>query len=477
MSLRAIDIASWQEGIVPSRVDCDVVIVKATGGTWYENPFFEEWADDALASGKRLAIYHYAVESQDDPDPRAEAEFFLDHVRRYRGRFVPALDWEADAMALPQEWALEWMRAVEDELGATPVFYAYASHLNSADYSKVAERYPLWMASYLSRYEGAGWVDDPRNTWDLGSWDRMLMYQYTSTGRVAGYDDDLDLSVFYGTGADWDGLCGGGADMGRRDEILDALRSQLGEDYYSMNYGASEGFGGVGTNYVGAGWGCAELASFAYNTTIGTDYVGSTWNFYGDALGQGTNQGVGEFYFVDDPEPGDIVCYINSGHNGSDYDDCGHVAVYVGDGMVIGARGIGKPTGGYYLNIGVQETSIELQSLGGGWRYIRCTRLDGEQPEHEGQKTEGNGERNMLACIISIDDDHHGYKTGMQVLWTPMGFEYINHPDSISLLDEMSVYYTGKPLMRVHSGHDHPWVARLEQVTIGDGAKTKGTVR
>lgn len=208
MSLRAIDIASWQQGIVPSRVDCDAVVVKATGGTWYENPFFEEWVEDVLASNRPLAIYHYAVESVRWRSAAEEAEYFLQHVRKYKGRFIPVLDWEDDAMELPQEWALEWMQIVERELGATPVFYAYASHLNSKDYSKVAARYPLWMASYLTRYEGAGWVDDPRNTWDFGSWDSMLMYQYTSTGYVDGYDRDLDLNIFYGTREDWEAMCG-----------------------------------------------------------------------------------------------------------------------------------------------------------------------------------------------------------------------------------------------------------------------------
>lgn len=207
MSLRVIDIASWQQGIVPSRVDCDAVIVKATGGTWYENPYFEQWVDDVLASGRPLGIYHYAVESVRWKSAAEEAEYFLQHVRRYKGKFVPVLDWESDAMELPQEWALEWMQIVERELGSKPIFYAYASHLNSKDYSKVAARYPLWMASYLNRYDGAGWVDDPRNTWDFGSWDSMLMYQYTSTGNIEGYGRDLDLSVFYGSRSDWERMC------------------------------------------------------------------------------------------------------------------------------------------------------------------------------------------------------------------------------------------------------------------------------
>lgn len=263
--------------------------------------------------------------------------------------------------------------------------------------------------------------------------------------------------------------------MSLRDDIVEAMRGIIGESYYSMNYGAEDGFGGIGTHYVGEGFGCAQSTSYAYNTVLSTRYLGSVYNFAGDALGQSVNQGGGEFYFVDEPEAGDSVIYIAAGHNGEDYSDYGHIALYVGDGLVVGAMGRGTPYSGNYLNIGISETTVAGQSIGGGWRYIRCSRLDESEPEHE-EKTEENGE-GMLACIISIDDDHSGYKKGMQVLWTPMGFEYINHPDSISLLDEMSEYYTGKPLMRVHSGHDHPWVERLEQVTIGDGAKTKGTVR
>lgn len=210
MSLRAIDIASWQAGISPRMVDCDIVIVKATGGTWYENPHFEQWCDETLASGKLLGIYHYARESEDNPVASAEARYFLDHVRKYAGRFVPVLDWENEALELPQEWAREWLDIVAGETGATPWFYAYASNLNSTDYSLLT-KYPLWMASYLTRYEGAGWVDDPRNTWETGDWAEMGMYQYTSTGRVDGYGADLDLSVFYGSREDWMRLCGGEA--------------------------------------------------------------------------------------------------------------------------------------------------------------------------------------------------------------------------------------------------------------------------
>ena len=33
------------------------------------------------------------------------------------------------------------------------------------------------------------------------------MFQYASTGRIAGYSGNLDLNIFYGTKADWKALC------------------------------------------------------------------------------------------------------------------------------------------------------------------------------------------------------------------------------------------------------------------------------
>lgn len=200
--LRAVDISSWQAGISPSALDCDIVIIKATGGTDYENPYWRQWADETLASGKLLGLYHFACERGSAGSAHEEAEHFLAAVAPYEGCFVPILDWESDALQMPVSWAQEWLDRVYAETGSTPMFYGYANNVNSTDYSAIT-RYPLWMASYLFRYDGAGWVDDPLNTWGTGNWDAMSMYQYTSTGYISGYDSRLDLSIYYGSEADW----------------------------------------------------------------------------------------------------------------------------------------------------------------------------------------------------------------------------------------------------------------------------------
>lgn len=209
--LHIVDIASWQEGINISAVDANGFIIKVTGGTHYVNPFWRRWAEEVLANGKLLGLYHYAVESEDGPNAKAEAEYFLRQVADFKGRFIPVLDWEADALSLPASWARTWLDIVAKETGALPWFYGYASNVNNTDYSAVAEKYPLWMASYLNKYDGVGWVDNPDQTWGTGSWNSLIAYQYTSTGRVNGYNGRLDLNIAYCTPTQWQGMCGGKA--------------------------------------------------------------------------------------------------------------------------------------------------------------------------------------------------------------------------------------------------------------------------
>lgn len=160
-----------------------------------------------------------------------------------------------------------------------------------------------------------------------------------------------------------------------RERLLEVARSQLGVRYWSMHTGPR----GSGSE----GWGCAMFCAWCYRQVLGTDYYGSCWNFAGDALGQSVNQGGGEWRFIgaDEALPGDCVLYCASGHTGTDYDDYGHIAMYVGDGRVIGAMGRGVPGAADYLNIGIKETNTAGQSIGGIMRFIRCTRLDGASEE------------------------------------------------------------------------------------------------
>lgn len=202
-----IDIASHQSGIDLVAVPGDFAIVKATGGTGYLNPDFDDQIRSAQAAGKRLGIYHYARERGYEGSAAAEAAYFLKRFAPFKGKAVPCLDWEADALYLPVAWAREWLDIVARETGATPFFYTGASYVNSTNCS-VLTKYPLWKASYLSRYAGGGYADWPEDVWSDGDWPSKKIYQYTSEGRLAGWGSNLDLNKFYGLLSEWDGYCG-----------------------------------------------------------------------------------------------------------------------------------------------------------------------------------------------------------------------------------------------------------------------------
>ena len=218
--MNGIDISNWQAGIDVASTAAEFVIVKATGGTGYVSPSFRKQADAVLTAGKLLGVYHFANDDGDHP-AKDEAAHFLAHFAPYKGKAVPVLDMEGGALDRGQRWASEWLSTVAEATGATPFFYTGASAANGMDWSAIAQ-YPLWKASYLTRYAEGGFVDDPTDTWGSGAWGKTTVYQYTSQGRIAGYDGYLDLNVFYGTRSDWKRYAGGA--MGQINKFCDAMR-------------------------------------------------------------------------------------------------------------------------------------------------------------------------------------------------------------------------------------------------------------
>lgn len=91
MTLNGIDIASHQAGLNCATIPADFIIVKISQGTKYVNPLWDKWAGQILNSGKKLGFYHYASGG----DPIAEANYFWTYAKKYAGRAVFFLDWEA----------------------------------------------------------------------------------------------------------------------------------------------------------------------------------------------------------------------------------------------------------------------------------------------------------------------------------------------------------------------------------------------
>jgi GH25 family lysozyme M1 (1,4-beta-N-acetylmuramidase) len=206
--MQGIDISSWQAGLDLNQVPFDFVIVKATGGTHYVNPYCDSWVQQAKEMGKPFAFYHFASEGSYQ-SPEAEAEYFVRNTENYFGQGIPILDFEdPNTLGMGVSWAKPFLDRVVELTDVNPLFYVYKSHLQSYDYSAISGKNGLWYAQYAN-YDRTGYQTDPwTDGGGLGSWDFAAMFQYTSSGLLGTYQGNLDLSVFYGNEATWNAYAG-----------------------------------------------------------------------------------------------------------------------------------------------------------------------------------------------------------------------------------------------------------------------------
>ena len=216
--MHGIDIASHQTGIDLSKVPCDFVICKATGGTGYISPDFKRQVEQALAEGKCVGAYHFALDGFTGTTPEREAQHFLNVVEPYLGKVILALDWEAKAVKLGAGWAKRWLDYVYDKTGIRAMIYMSKGTANTKVWAEVAKNHPLWVAQYAistdKNYKPGytpvrGYLSDPPGEKSVGPWKKdITIRQYTSMGFLDGYPRRLDLNIAYIDRSGWDKLCG-----------------------------------------------------------------------------------------------------------------------------------------------------------------------------------------------------------------------------------------------------------------------------
>ncbi len=207
MTLYGFDVSSAQRGLDVGTLPADYVIIKCTGGIGYLNPFFQQQLASAKSAGMRTALYHYAGDY--NPGSAAqEAEWYLQNALPYLdGTVIPILDWEegGNPNVDNDSYALEFCNRVRDSSGINPMAYADMAHI-----FHLAPCYnsgvPIWVAAYTLGYTRIDGYTVPQgpigNTYGIVP----VMWQFTSSGYLPGWDRGLDLNIFYGDGAAWDQL-------------------------------------------------------------------------------------------------------------------------------------------------------------------------------------------------------------------------------------------------------------------------------
>lgn len=203
--MNGIDISEYQRNINLSLVACDFVIIKATEGKTYSDPYFFQHIENAKRLGKLLGFYHFA--RPENNTAHDEVLNFLDSVRPYLGKGIPFLDWESIAK-YNVTWAKNWLDEFFSLTGIRPLIYMSESVVNQYDWSRVAPNYGLWVARYRDNqpdynFDMSNAGKKPTVKW----WNHYQLWQWTSSGRLDGYNGNLDCNEFYGDKAEWDKLC------------------------------------------------------------------------------------------------------------------------------------------------------------------------------------------------------------------------------------------------------------------------------
>lgn len=206
MTMNGIDISNWQAGINLSNIAFDFLIARATEGIGCVDKYCDGYIQQAIKLGKPFGFYHFARPTN---DPIREAEFFYNNCRGYFGKGIPILDWESGNTS-NVTWAKRWLDRVYQLSGVKPVIYMSESVVNANNWSAVAAAdYGLWLAKYRDNnpdynYNMANAGSRPHVKW----WKFYCMWQWTSSGRLNGYNGNLDCDVFYGDRSTWDAYVG-----------------------------------------------------------------------------------------------------------------------------------------------------------------------------------------------------------------------------------------------------------------------------
>ncbi len=188
-----IDISSYQADLSLVAVSNSIqgVIVKATEGTYYVNPYCDRHYQQAKSANLLRGFYHFAGSS----DPLAEVAFFYRNVLGYLHDGIPVLDWEGNQTV---DWVNRFVRQFYNLTGIWPWIYANPWRFNQGGVEPNCMR---WIAAYPNvkhpTFNQAKTWKPPKTDGVVGAW------QFCSDGRLNGWSGNLDCSLFYGDATAW----------------------------------------------------------------------------------------------------------------------------------------------------------------------------------------------------------------------------------------------------------------------------------
>lgn len=189
--LHGIDISNWQQGLnVPESLD--FCICKATEGFRYVDPFCDGFIRQCISKGILYGFYHFARNNE----PEREAVHFRDNTKGYELLGVPVLDIEDESIANWGNWAQRFVDKYHAMTDVYPIIYASASTLARFKGYPLVKTCGLWLAGYPDTRQRA-LKEVPKFPYSTAPWACAAMWQYSASGRIQGWQDNVDLDVAY----------------------------------------------------------------------------------------------------------------------------------------------------------------------------------------------------------------------------------------------------------------------------------------
>ena len=187
-----IDVSDWQGYIDYSRVAASgiqVVYMKASQGTNFEDPYFDINYENAKANGLKVGFYHYLTATTTQ-GAIEEARFFASVISGKMPDCKLAMDYESfGGLGVEQinEIANVFLENVARLTGKPVIVYSDLSNAQNTFNAGIAENYELWLAFY----------GDYNNLENVNTnWNQWIGVQYTDMGIIPGINGYTDRNIF-----------------------------------------------------------------------------------------------------------------------------------------------------------------------------------------------------------------------------------------------------------------------------------------
>ena len=189
---QGIDVSNWQGYIDYSKVVADgieIVYIKSSQGTNFEDPYFETNYENAKANGLKVGFYHYLTATTTE-EAIQEARFFASVISGKVPDCKLVMDYESFGGVEREEInqiARTFLENVESITNKPAIVYSDLFNAQNTFDSSIGNDYELWLA-YYGNYNSLNDVET--------SWNNWIGVQYTDMGEISGINGFTDRNLF-----------------------------------------------------------------------------------------------------------------------------------------------------------------------------------------------------------------------------------------------------------------------------------------